>query len=377
MLSKQPSRFIDRAVFIALAIPAVTSLIWPHVLPWAIRAIVIPAACLLTALTGMMNRRSLGSVAVRQRPVDALTRPDKRKIRRLNEMGVELVVEDNPRLFANLSTMQIFSLVLAGFSLIDHTWRSLLFPREEAIYARTVSASEHSITIGLRMPSPDMADTLSVQLCYRPQATSDLAGWELTEPLTLSKDNDWRGLTTFGGLASGTVYDYRLQSATQLYPPDTFLNFTTFADPGMARESHFRFIFSSAAIPSPQPYRPLDWLPRNFFRPTAPQSAPASGVRAASMEQPAWRQLGQWLDDMAERIAWAPIKFAILGDTELVRSSGSLGLKSRRELERSRQFLDAQDVRNVYERLRESSRWGYSQQQYFPLGPNHLVWGNV
>lgn len=45
-------------------------------------------------------------------------------------------------------------------------------------------------------------------------------------------------------------------------------------------------------------------------------------IKQDRIRSPAWEALGEWLRDMSERTAWAPTRFALIGDM-------SKGVKTR------------------------------------------------
>jgi hypothetical protein len=72
-------------------------------------------------------------------------------------------------------------------------------------------------------------------------------------------------------------------------------------------------------------------------------------LRLARLRSPAWNAFDEWLRDMSERTAWAPTRFALIGDQ-------SKGIKTRFVGFHRPELIDRQLMstsQEVFDRIRE------------------------
>ena len=77
---------------------------------------------------------------------------------------------------------------------------------------RTSGLTSHSSSLSFRLPDIQECPLVS-RICYRPLLGPELlsvtspAPWSLSEPVTLTLENDWRGQITLEDLAADTRYE--------------------------------------------------------------------------------------------------------------------------------------------------------------------------
>ena len=81
-----------------------------------------------------------------------------------------------------------------------------------AHFIRTTSLTPHSSSLSFRIPSPDL-HPYTARIAFRPLLDSAMLSvaspisWQQSERITLSVQEDWKGVVKLEGLAGGTQYE--------------------------------------------------------------------------------------------------------------------------------------------------------------------------
>lgn len=138
---------------------------------------------------------------------------------------------------------------------------------------RTSSLTPHTASLNFRLPPviPYAKQASTAEVIFRPLLSdpSIPIAWEHSQPIAITEGADWTGKVQLDGLSAGRMYQCELeftfnpikcdkivwliiadkvkQEDGSLWPSgdETPLNFTTFPDPRLSRQSHFRFIHSA------------------------------------------------------------------------------------------------------------------------------------
>lgn len=136
--------------------------------------------------------------------------------------------------------------------------------------SRTSSLTPHTAALNFRLPPvvPYAKQTSTAEIVFRPLLSNPAipVEWEHSQPIAITETTDWTGKVELDGLSSGVMYQCKLFSSERLhlgkissylvdkvkqedgsYWPegDMPLNFTTFPDPRLSRQSHFKFIHAA------------------------------------------------------------------------------------------------------------------------------------
>ena len=262
---------------IILRLVGYTTLTYPHVFAWPLGAIVVPLSYLsyLWLWLGCDQRHHSRKV-VEVKEVIKVVESGGSKIRRLNGMEKEIHVRregevsavqpvswpspsaglirqielhrdeqlDPPGLASVLfgtpcssrwiNIMSLFINTVITLGSLDSLWTtSLLFSSDDLQFARyalslgtaqvfrTTSLTPHSSSLSFRIPSQDL-HPYTARIAFRPLLDPTLLSvasplsWQQSERITLSDQEDWKGVVKLEGLAGGTQYE--CESANLVIP---------------------------------------------------------------------------------------------------------------------------------------------------------------